>query len=40
MPDPFSMCLFASPMLALYFVGVAVAYYVHPDRRKSKEATV
>jgi sec-independent protein translocase protein TatC len=39
MPDPFSMCLFASPMLALYFVGVAVAYYVHPDRRKSKEAT-
>ena len=40
MPDPFSMCLFASPMLLLYFVGVAVAYYVHPDRRKAKAATV
>ncbi|HXE08481.1 MAG TPA: twin-arginine translocase subunit TatC [Acidobacteriaceae bacterium] len=34
MPDPFSMCLFASPMLALYFIGVGVAYYAHPDRRK------
>jgi sec-independent protein translocase protein TatC len=39
MPDPFSMCLFASPMLALYFLGVGVAYFVHPDRRKVKEAT-
>jgi sec-independent protein translocase protein TatC len=34
MPDPFSMCLFASPMLALYFLGVGVAFFVHPDRRK------
>jgi len=38
MPDPFSMCLFASPMLALYFLGVAVAYWVHPDRRKARQA--
>ena len=37
MPDPISMCLFASPMLALYFLGVAVAYFVHPDHRKRKE---
>jgi len=37
MPDPFSMCLFASPMLALYFLGVGVAYFVHPDHRKRKE---
>ena len=37
MQDPFSMCLFASPMLALYFIGVAVAYFVHPSRRKQKE---
>lgn len=37
MQDPFSMCLFASPMLVLYFLGVAVAYYVHPNRRKRKE---
>jgi len=35
-PDPIGMCLFASPMLALYFVGVLVAYLVHPDRRKKK----
>jgi sec-independent protein translocase protein TatC len=40
MTDPFSMCVFASPMLVLYFFGVAVAYYVHPSRRKDKEAAV
>jgi len=41
MQDPFSMCLFASPMLVLYFLGVAIAYYVHPNRRnKAKEAAV
>ena len=40
MPDPLSMCLFASPMLVLYFLGVGVAYWVHPDRRnKAKQAT-
>ncbi len=38
MQDPFSMCLFASPMLLLYFLGVALAYFVHPNRRKRKEA--
>jgi sec-independent protein translocase protein TatC len=37
MPDPYSMCLFAAPMLALYFVGVGVAFFVHPARRKAKE---
>jgi sec-independent protein translocase protein TatC len=31
------MCLFASPMLVLYFLGVAVAFFVHPARRKAKE---
>ena len=41
MQDPFSMCLFASPMLFLYFFGVAIAWYVHPNRRnKAKEAAV
>jgi sec-independent protein translocase protein TatC len=35
-PDPIGMCLFASPMLGLYFLGVAVAFFVHPDRRKKK----
>lgn len=37
-PDPIGMCLFASPMLVLYFVGVGVAFLVHPNRRKAKEA--
>jgi sec-independent protein translocase protein TatC len=36
-PDPIGMCLFASPMLVLYMIGVGVAYLVHPDRRKLKE---
>ena len=39
MQDPFSMCLFASPMLLLYFFGVAIAWYVHPNHRnKQKDA--
>ncbi len=36
-PDPIGMCLFASPMLVLYFIGVFVAFLVHPTRRKKKE---
>jgi sec-independent protein translocase protein TatC len=39
LPDPVSMCLFASPMLILYMLGVAVAWFVHPSRRKVKETT-
>ena len=39
MPDPFSMCLFASPMLALYFIGVGIAYYFDRARKKTKAAT-
>jgi sec-independent protein translocase protein TatC len=39
LPDPVSMCLFASPMLILYLLGVAVAWFVHPSRRKAKETT-
>ncbi|HLI76646.1 MAG TPA: twin-arginine translocase subunit TatC, partial [Acidobacteriaceae bacterium] len=35
-PDPIGMCLFATPMLALYFIGVGVAFFVHPDRRTKK----
>ncbi len=37
-PDPIGMCLFASPMLVLYLVGVAAAYVVHPSRRKKELA--
>ena len=38
MQDPFSMCLFATPMLVLYMFGVGIAFLVHPSRRKAKEA--
>ena len=36
MPDPLSMCLFASPMLALYFLGVGIAYYFDRTRKKAR----
>lgn len=36
-PEPVAMCLFASPMLVLYLIGVLAAYLVHPARRKKKE---
>jgi len=39
-PSPIGMTIFASPMLGLYFLGVGVAYFVHPNRRKPKEAAV
>jgi len=35
-PSPIGMCIFASPMLVLYFVGVLVAFLVHPDRRRQR----
>jgi sec-independent protein translocase protein TatC len=38
LPDPVSMCLFASPMLVLYLIGVGVAFLVHPARRKARAA--
>ena len=38
LPDPLSMCLFAMPMLALYMIGVGVAWFFNPKRRKAKEA--
>jgi len=38
-PEPVAMCLFASPMLALYMIGVLAAFLVHPDRRKKRRKT-
>jgi sec-independent protein translocase protein TatC len=38
-PDPWTMCIYAVPMLGLYLIGIAVAWWVHPSRRKKKEAT-
>jgi sec-independent protein translocase protein TatC len=37
-PDPWTMCIYAVPMLALYLIGIAVAWWVHPSRRKATEA--
>jgi len=37
-PSPVTMCLFASPMLGLYMVGVLAAFIVHPARRKARKA--
>ena len=36
-PDPWTMCIYAIPMLALYFIGIAVAWRVHPSRKRKKE---
>lgn len=37
-PDPWTMCFYAIPMLSLYLIGIAVAWWVHPSRRKAKES--
>jgi len=37
-PDPWTMCIYAIPMLCLYLIGIGVAWYFHPSRRKAKEA--
>jgi sec-independent protein translocase protein TatC len=38
LPDPISMCIFASPLLVLYGVSIGVAYLFHPKRRENKLA--
>ena len=35
-PDVLSMCIFAAPMLALYAVSIAIAWFVHPARRQAR----
>ena len=38
-PDPWTMCIYAVPMLTLYLIGIGVAWWVHPERRRrQKEA--
>jgi sec-independent protein translocase protein TatC len=37
-PDPWTMCIYAIPMLSLYVLGIGIAWWVHPSRRKAKEA--
>jgi sec-independent protein translocase protein TatC len=35
-PDPWTMCIYAVPMLGLYLIGIVVAWWVHPSRRRAK----
>ncbi|MGB8260673.1 MAG: twin-arginine translocase subunit TatC [Terracidiphilus sp.] len=37
-PDPWTMCVYAIPMLSLYMVGIGVAWWVHPNRRRAKDS--
>jgi len=37
-PDPWTMCIYAVPMLTLYIIGIGVAWWVHPSRKRDKEA--
>ena len=37
-PDPATMCVYAVPMLALYVLGIGIAWWVHPSRRDAKAA--
>jgi sec-independent protein translocase protein TatC len=37
-PDPWTMCIYAVPMMILYLIGIAVAWWVHPSHRKAKQA--
>jgi sec-independent protein translocase protein TatC len=36
-PDPWTMCIYAIPMLCLYMIGIAVAWWVHPSSRKARQ---
>jgi sec-independent protein translocase protein TatC len=37
-PDPWTMCIYAIPMLCLYLIGIGVAWWVHPSHRKSRQS--
>jgi sec-independent protein translocase protein TatC len=37
-PDPWTMCIYALPMLALYALGIGIAWWVHPSRKNEKKA--
>lgn len=36
--DILNMCIFAAPMVALYLASIAIAWLVHPKRRKARAA--
>jgi sec-independent protein translocase protein TatC len=37
-PDVLTMCVFASPMMALYLLSIGVSWFVHPATRKRRAA--
>ena len=37
-PDPWTMCVYAIPMMTLYIIGIGVAWWVHPSHRDKKKA--
>lgn len=37
-PDISTMCIFAAPMLGLYLASIGIAWFVHPDQRKARQA--
>jgi sec-independent protein translocase protein TatC len=37
-PDIVNMCIFAAPMIGLYGLSLGVAYLVHPEQRRKREA--
>src|SRR5450755_3429238 len=36
-PDILNMCIFAAPMVALYVLSIAIAWFVHPDQREKRK---
>jgi len=36
--DIMNMCIFAAPMIILYLVSIAIAWFVHPTQRKKRAA--
>ncbi len=35
--DVLNMCVFAAPMVLLFFVSIGIVWFVHPKRRRAKE---
>jgi len=35
-PDILNMCIFAAPMLVLYVLSIAIAWFVHPNQRRKR----
>lgn len=35
-PDIVNMCIFAAPMIGLYVLSIAIAWFVHPEQRRKR----